>query len=195
MTDQHIEPVTILLDRDERPGGRDPRVRRVALVIGIVFLAGVSLWLATSRHTTAPARHEGHPRVNAGGEHSFGVLADDSTFYYAVEVSATGSLRAPRISAASLIGIDDVQAALYTGLTPAQVANGEILPTPQPVSSVGPADFLVLITGRINCRNRPHTDQTPSTSVSYLDGAHRVPMHVNGMPVIEANLWQSACQP
>jgi hypothetical protein len=195
MTDHHIGPETIFLDHDERPGDGDSHAHRLALIIGIVVLAAISLWLTTSRHTTATARREGQARVNAGGEHSFGVLADDSTFYYAVEVSATTPLRAPEITAASLMGIDDVQAALYTGLTANQVANVNVLPTPQPTSSVGPGDFLVLITGRIDCRSRPDTDQTPASFVSYLDGTNRVRVRVNGMPVVEANLWQSVCQP
>jgi hypothetical protein len=63
------------------------------------------------------------------------------------------------------------------------------------VSTISPADFPLLITGHINCRDRPDTDQIPTTSVSYLDGVNRAPVHVNGMPVIEANLWQSVCQP
>ena len=193
MTDHHVEPATIRLDRDDRGDGRDPRVPRVALLIGIVVLAGLGLWLVTCRPTTPTAGREGQPRVIADGVHSFGVRGDDSTFYYAVEVSATAPLRAPRVTAASLIGIDDLQAALDTGLTPNQVANLDILPTPQPVSSAGPADFLVLITGRINCRNRPEANQTPATSVSYLVGTSRVLVHVNGMPVVEANFWQSVC--
>jgi hypothetical protein len=195
MTDHDIEPETIFLDHDERAGGGDPHVRRLALIIGIVVLAAVSLWLATSRHTPGTTRREGQPRVNAGGEHSFGVLADDSTFYYAVEVSATAPLRRPRIAATSLMSIDNMQAALYTRLTANQIANLNVLPTPQPVSSVGPGDFLVLITGRIDCLSRPDTDQTPAVFVSYLDSTSQVRVQVSGMPVVQANLWQSVCQP
>jgi hypothetical protein len=195
MTEHPIEPETIVIDRDGRPSGENPRARRVALLIGVVVLAGVGLWLATPRQTSGTVRSVGQPSVNAGGEHSFGVRADNSTLYYAVEVSATAPLRAPQVTAGSLIGIDDLQAALFAGLSANQIANVDVLPTPQPVSSAGPGDFLVLLSGHINCLRRPEADQTPTASVSYLDGTNRVSVPVHSMPVVGAYLWQSVCQP
>jgi hypothetical protein len=133
--------------------------------------------------------------VRAGGDRSSGVHTDEKTFYYAITASSDRPLRTPVVVVRPIAGLHDQTGHVYLHMTALEFANATGTPSPRPVPAVGPSDFLVVITGRIDCSTMPTTGQVPEVSISFTDGGGWSTVPVMGMQAIDAGLMGSACGP
>jgi hypothetical protein len=192
-------PDTIHLDPDEQPAGsgaRDPRMRRVAIAIGVLIVAATGLWVGVSQHfaphpatpaTTAPVS-----RVLAGGNHGWRMNSDGTGYLLAVGAIATSPLRSPAATIGPLTAFSSLRVTLVPGTTAADVLNASVLPTPRPLATLT-GDFAIVLTGQVDCHHLPTASQEPRIAVSYLAGAHRTSVTVTGMPPIDPDDLIGAC--